>query len=1081
MRKILFIFIIIFLKEQVITACPLLPVKSNGKWGFVDCNGELKINFDYDRVSNFSEGYSIVRKNEKYGVIDREGNVVIPFGYKSVQALKSGFFILEDSAFALANVNGKVLTPFVYSGILQINKYSFLLQDKEKGYRLFHSGLLKISNDLWSNASEFDSSGYFQVWTIDGQAGVTDSLHNVIISPKLGGEFIKTGNYFAFKKYELYSFYNTLNEIVSGDREWRYFKVIDKDFVIVYNKPSELTLLNLRNKKYLLEKRYSNFSILMSEYIIIKNLNGVGVADTAGSVLHEPVFDAIALLDKAHLIVKKGKHVGLLNHKGNVILPVKYDFIDPFNSFGMSVFSLENKLGLLKTNGKVFQLPQYDDMEVEDNRLKCYRGTDLDIFSFTQNNNLEEKLTYHNVHRIVVGGRVYKPWNGNFFNTVNFDTNSISLNSRNVPFTVTKGERYTLVLKRHTYAVNAKIKTLIKNNLHDVTHLIGIKETDSAKYIANTEYWDIQLEEMEKYGLTRVILPGSRHGLLKSNGHLTTQLNLKVGGRMVNQLITYIGPFQNGVARVNIGGSYVNGNDINDDRRTMFGHSLKIVGGRWGYLNTKGKMFIDPKFEYASDFINGKAIISIDKKYGVIDSLGKYVIEPKYGFIGWLPESKHRFFQLQEIKKLEGLIDGNGKVLLKTEYENVGEVNENLIPVKKDGLWGFCSLDGNLVIESAYAEVNGFNEGLSAVKSNGLWGYINSGGQYVIAPAYSSAGNFSEGIAPVKDRSGWKYIDHNGQIVIRGKFSRAESFKDGIALVKQNRKWGTINRDGKILIKPRYKNITMSENLVLAQKKNGKSVIYAYSGKKLNKDAFKQLGSPSEGQMSFVKGNKNGFLDTTGNVAFYTNHVTNRTGFHEGLAFVRIKGGGSGFITFGDSLQIQGKFQSCGPFSEGLAVCLVRGHTTVIDHFGNVVFAPAKETQIGQFSNNYLVVGNKFYNKSGEMVLKANKAESFKNNRAIIGLEEKVAGTDQRMFRNELLDINLTPIASYTTIVPQESGYYTISTESNNGLAESNGNILLPCKFQNIKYVGNNIFRIENYGNFGYIRQDGSWIWKPEL
>lgn len=1063
-----------------LAGCPFLPVVKDGKWGFIDCHGNLRISCQYDLVSEFRDGYSVVKNDGLTGVIDTTGRTVFPLKYQGIRALNSGYFILEENSLALSNKKGEFLTDFKYSNIIQVNSRSFLLQEEENGYKLYHADLKIFSPGIWSRVREIDSSGFLQLWN-NYMTAVVDSLHNVIIHPVQGGEFLKVGSYFVYEKNNLYSFYNMGGELVSGGIAWKNFEFVHDDYVMVYNIPNDISLLSLINKNYILEHKYSKFRVLNNRMVVMKKLKAYGIADTSGKVFHDCYFDAIAAFSDKYYIVKKGRNFGLLDKKAKEILPLDCEFIDPENPFGLIVFSRNGRLGLLRNDGKIFKSAIYDDIEIDNQKLKCYSGSSLDIYLFDENRNLDETMHFANVHRINLGRR-YRSWNGDYF--LNGDNDIWQRNPRGPIRTMEylKGERYGLLLKAHSYAPTTRMKTLIKNNIKDVEFLVGLRSIAENRFIVAPDYWDICLEDMEKYDLARIILPTGRHGIIRSTGQVTSIYSMRESGRMINRTMTYIGPFCDGLARVNLGGAYTKGEDIKDPRRTISGYSLKIRGGIWGYFNTNGEMALLPKFEYASDFINGKAIVCIDHKYGVIDTQGRFVIEPNYGFISWLPESDHKFFQLQEIKNQEGLIDSDGHVLLRTLYDEVGEVRENMISVKKDGLWGFCNLNGTLTIEPAYMKVSGFYEGLSAVKLKGRWGYIDKSGKLVIEPTYTSAGSFSEGLSPVRDRTGCRYINASGQEVIRGKFSRGESFKDGIAVVKHKKRWGAIDFKGKLVIKPKYKSIRRSKYNLIACKRLSRYFLYSKSGKKLNGKAYNWLGKPSENLISFNQGKKSGFLDTTGNVAFYRSSKFYTGSFHEGLAYVRLLGSGySGFINTEDSIQIKDKFRWCYPFSEGMAVCYLEGHTTVIDHFGGVVFSLEDEKRGGEFRNGYLVIGGKFYNKSGEMVLKAEKASPFSNDRAIISMTEKIAGTDKVSIRNELLDPNLTPIASYSSIVPQESGYYTISTESSNGLADLNGNILLNCKFQNIKYIGNEIFQIENYGNLGYIKKDGKWIWNPEL
>ena len=52
----------------------LALVKLNGKYGYIDKQGNEVIPLKYDYANNFLEGLALVRLNGKYGYIDKQGN-----------------------------------------------------------------------------------------------------------------------------------------------------------------------------------------------------------------------------------------------------------------------------------------------------------------------------------------------------------------------------------------------------------------------------------------------------------------------------------------------------------------------------------------------------------------------------------------------------------------------------------------------------------------------------------------------------------------------------------------------------------------------------------------------------------------------------------------------------------------------------------------------------------------------------------------------------------------------------------------------------------------------------------------------
>ncbi|EAI5197373.1 WG repeat-containing protein, partial [Campylobacter coli] len=55
----------------------LAAVGLNGKWGFIDKNGEFAIKPKFDDIWDFREGLASVGLNGKIGLIDKSGKFVI--------------------------------------------------------------------------------------------------------------------------------------------------------------------------------------------------------------------------------------------------------------------------------------------------------------------------------------------------------------------------------------------------------------------------------------------------------------------------------------------------------------------------------------------------------------------------------------------------------------------------------------------------------------------------------------------------------------------------------------------------------------------------------------------------------------------------------------------------------------------------------------------------------------------------------------------------------------------------------------------------------------------------------------------
>ena len=168
----------------------------------------------------------------------------------------------------------------------------------------------------------------------------------------------------------------------------------------------------------------------------------------------------------------------------------------------------------------------------------------------------------------------------------------------------------------------------------------------------------------------------------------------------------------------------------NEARQFHDGRASVGNDGKYGYIDTKGKEIIPLIYDYASDFSDGIAVVRNEGKYQIIDKSGKSITQPIYTSFGW--------FVVNGTAKLgdydaetTGLIDKNGKEIipLNNSYEDFGYCREGFITIKKNNKWGFLDKTGKQVIPCIYDEVYDFSDGYAVVKKDGIYGYLTKEGK----------------------------------------------------------------------------------------------------------------------------------------------------------------------------------------------------------------------------------------------------------------------------------------------------------------------------------------------------------------
>lgn len=133
-----------------------------------------------------------------------------------------------------------------------------------------------------------------------------------------------------------------------------------------------------------------------------------------------------------------------------------------------------------------------------------------------------------------------------------------------------------------------------------------------------------------------------------------------------------------------------------------FGDDTKLapvyVGGKYGYINTRGEMQITPTYDDAGEFIDGYARV----RRGVT----------------------------------EYFIDKNDERLGDIGYEEVRDFCEGFAAVKQNDLWSFIDTDGDMLLSNktqlVFDKVTDFNKGYALVKNGTTLSVIDKKGNFVV-------------------------------------------------------------------------------------------------------------------------------------------------------------------------------------------------------------------------------------------------------------------------------------------------------------------------------------------------------------
>jgi len=232
-----------------------------------------------------------------------------------------------------------------------------------------------------------------------------------------------------------------------------------------------------------------------------------------------------------------------------------------------------------------------------------------------------------------------------------------------------------------------------------------------------------------------------------------------------------------------------------------------------GYINTKGRIVIHPKYDDGNEFYLGTAIVKVGNKFGLIDPYGKFIIKPEYDLIYLEKYARDNLCLLKKNDKV-GYYDLGSEEYLPTTFDDGQPFFDHSAVVKKDSLYGVIDRNGDWLLPPIFPELMNlgnhrwalfdekeyymidedglqygegfhqiyrFSEGLATAQIDQKWGFVDTLGEFIIAPIYDVVWPFKKGIARVGTQAGVGFIDKQGHYIIEPQLVDIRDFHEGLA------------------------------------------------------------------------------------------------------------------------------------------------------------------------------------------------------------------------------------------------------------------------------------------------------------
>jgi WG containing repeat len=319
-----------------------------------------------------------------------------------------------------------------------------------------------------------------------------------------------------------------------------------------------------------------------------------------------------------------------------------------------------------------------------------------------------------------------------------------------------------------------------------------------------------------------------------SDDRKTYALSDAKGKALTDYIFQYPSTFKNGVATAKKDSFYAfiyHDGSISSKKYTFLKRSTE--GYYWGFDGQRSQR-LDAKggeSDLYSDFLNftkfNKAprYYRLNKKQGLIDSLGRFVTPPLYDNI--YKSSLKEEFLIVNIGKLYGLIDLKGRIILPVSYEKIEYSSVGLYVVKLNGLHGLVSLEGTILAKPDYQHIESFTPSLLLCKKNDLWGLLNKRGLDVCAANFERIENLTYNYSIFRTTKGglMGIIDSSGKEIVKPEFRFISYENDFYIYQNTDYKRGVLNEKGEPVIEPIYDQIYSHLDGLFSVKSGGKGAV----------------------------------------------------------------------------------------------------------------------------------------------------------------------------------------------------------------------------------------------------------------
>ncbi len=273
-----------------------------GKYGLVNQNGDILLNFLYDKISNFDNPLLFkLTSHSRSGLANTNGKKLTEIAYDEIRyESPSAIYLKNDRKWGMCDISGTIIVPVVYDDVTYCANLIAMVKSASKWYVLN------------CKTGELSQKHYDEVYRLTTGVQTDNKMIN--------GYYVKRG--------EKWGYIDSFGKVVIDTK----YDALDK-----FDEKGRARFLS--NDKF-------------------------GVIDCGGKIIIPPAYDYLGMFGNLSVTVAQvGNNYGIINDKFEVVSPFEYDYIYSFNDKPATVAYKDSFFGIISTQGKPISDFKYTYME----------------------------------------------------------------------------------------------------------------------------------------------------------------------------------------------------------------------------------------------------------------------------------------------------------------------------------------------------------------------------------------------------------------------------------------------------------------------------------------------------------------------------------------------------------------------------------------------------------------------------------------------------------------------------------------------------------------------------------------------